>query len=111
MEAVKQLLSNGAFWAFLGVFVTAYFSYKGLLLPYQKKRSGKVDVSKASTFDELKAAVELLQTISERKDGQHSREVVRLYERITHLEETNNQLYDEVERLKERLRKAHINHE
>lgn len=111
MEAIKALLNNGAFWIFLGTCVTAYFTYKGLLLPYQKRNKPQVMVRNASTFEELKAAVELLQTISERKDKQHSTEVSRLLKRIEDLETANGELYDQVEHLKDRLRKAHINHE
>lgn len=114
MDALSELLNNGAFWAFLGVFSTAYFTYKGLLIPYrdrQRKARGRVDVKNVSTFEELKAAIELLQTIAERKDAYHAKEVVRLLGRIKTLEDANDLLYTEIEHLKERLRKARINHE
>lgn len=114
MEALRELLNNTAFWAFLGVFSTGYFGYKGLLLPYrekQRRRNGRVDVKNVNTFEELKAAIELLQTIAERKDESHVKEVNRLLKRIESLEGANDGLYEEVEHLKERLRKARINHE
>lgn len=111
MEAIRELFNNPAFWAFAATAISGWFTYKGLFVPYQNKKKGKIDVKNVSTFEELKAAVELLQSLSERKDKQHQQEVERLYTRIHNLETDNDEMYKELTRLKTRLREAGINHE
>lgn len=116
---VGQLLNNPAFWVFLGTCVTAFFTYKAAIVPIMDERRkqrvtdshGKADPKKATSFDELKAVVEILQGELQRKDVAHNNELIRAYTRIEALEKDNTKLYEEIDHLKARLHKAHINHE
>lgn len=123
---IGELLDNPAFFVFLGTCVTAFFTYKAAVLPMLEQRrkqkvtdgDGRVDPKKATSFDELKAVVEILQGELDRKDKAHQNELLRTYTRIESLEKSNDKLtgenvhlFEEVERLKVRLHKAHINNE
>lgn len=116
---IGELLDNPAFFVFLGTCVTGYFTYKAAVLPVLEQRrkqkvtdgDGKADPKKATSFEELKAVVEILQGELDRKDKAHQNEMIRAYTRIEILEKTNSKMFDEIEHLKDRLHKAHINHE
>lgn len=121
-EAIKELLNNGAFWGFLGTFSVAYFGYKGLLVPAieeRKKRKAaegngyahKINLQRVTTFEELKDVVGILQAELKRrieddieKDKRHAAERQQWSAEVQELRE-------QIEHLKERLRKAHINNE
>lgn len=119
LRQIGQLLNNGAFWVFLGTCVTAFYTYKAAVLPALEERrkkkvldgNGRADPNKATSFEELKAVVEILQRELERKDEAHNRELIRAYSRIEAVEGENEKLYKEIEKLKDRLHRAHINHE
>lgn len=116
---ISQLFNNPAFWVFLGTCVTGYFTYRAAVVPLIEERrkrkvtdeEGNPDPKKATSFDELKAVVEILQRELVRKDEAHSRELIRAYTRIEAVEKENERCYTEIEKLKDRLHKAHINHE
>lgn len=124
MNEIHQLLANGYFWGFLGTLATAILGYKSVLAPIIEERrrrqylasngngsASKISIKKVTSFDELKAVVEILQGELERKDKAHIKELARAYIRIEALETENSRLYDDLEQVKDRLHRAKINHE
>jgi hypothetical protein len=123
MNDFHLLINNGAFWGFMGTVVVAFFGYRGLLVPYiedQKRKkytngngdgNYKMNIKRVTSFDELKAVVEILQNELDRKDKmmqrQDERHRIELKGAYTRIDE----LYEEIDKLKERLHKAHINEE
>ena len=68
--AIQTLVNNPAFWTFLGIAVTSYFGYKQVM---KKTPVGKMkaDVHNVSSFEELRAVVEVLQGELLKKDKRH----------------------------------------
>lgn len=65
MEAIEALFGNPAFWTFLGLAIPAYFGYKQVAKKYAPKPK------QASSFEELRAVVEVLQGELLKKDKRH----------------------------------------
>lgn len=105
LDAFHDLINNSAFWLFMGTLVSAVFAYRTAWIPY-RNRNKPVNVAKASSFEELKAAVEILGDVIERQDKAHMGEVNRLYKRIGKLEENEDRLTLKVDTLQRKLREA-----
>ena len=88
-SALVQLLSNPAFWVFLGTFVTAYYGYKAVARRYP---SSKKAVKNASSFEELRAVVEVLQGELVKKDKRHKDDTDYLLSQLRELRDDNRQL-------------------
>jgi hypothetical protein len=114
-----ELLNNAAFWGFLGACVIAFFGYKGAVAPYIFKQRHKhllngekrINVKRVTSFDELKAVVEILQKENERKDAALHEQEKRHQSAMQYAYKRIDELYGEIDNLKRRLHEAHINNE
>jgi hypothetical protein len=81
-EAVLALLNNPAFWGFLGTFVVAYFGYKQVI---KKTPAGiaRQKVKNVSSFEELRAVVEVLQNELVKKDKRHKDDTDYMLSQLT----------------------------
>lgn len=86
-EAITKLLDNPAFWTFLGIAVTAYFGYKQVIKKYAPK-----PIQKASSFEELRAVVEVLQGELIKKDKRHKDDTDYLLGQLRAVREDNRDL-------------------
>ena len=80
-EAFSDLLRNGAFWTFLGVLVTSYFGYKEVTKRSPTGQAKKV--RNASSFEELRAVVEVLQSELVKKDKRHKDDTDYMLSQLT----------------------------
>lgn len=115
-EAILALLNNAAFWGFLGTFVIAYFGYKQVI---KKTPMGiaKQKVKNISSFEELRAVVEVLQGELIKKDKRHKDdtdyilsqlreargEVLTLTHKLAEAVKQNGKCNDEITLLKNQL--------
>lgn len=83
LDYINNLSNNPAFWIFLGTLVTAYFGYKGII---KKTQPTKHKIRTASSFEELRSVVEILQNELEKKDKRHRRELETYDEKFMELE-------------------------
>lgn len=69
-QAIADLFNNPAFWVFLGTCVTSYYTYKAVI---KRTPAGKAQaqVRNATSFEELRAVVEVLQQELIDKDKRH----------------------------------------
>lgn len=114
LEAINNLLANPAFWTFLGLAIPAYFGYKKVVQKYTPR-----PVQKASSFEELRAVVEVLQSELIKKDKRHKDDTDYLLGQLRAVREDNRDLTqkhadalkliadqaEEIETLKGRLEK------
>lgn len=115
-EALLALLNNPAFWVFLGTFVTTYFGYKQVV---KKTPAGiaKQRVKNISSFEELRAVVEVLQGELIKKDKRHKddtdyilsqlrearSEVLELTHRLAEAMKQNSMCNDKISQLEKQL--------
>jgi hypothetical protein len=92
---------------FLGGILAAGISGYFIYITY-RKRKPKPRAKDATTFEELRSVVEILQAELEKKDKRHEHEVKTLYARIDRLTDENIQLHADVRNLFLILKKYNI---
>lgn len=108
MEAILRLVDNPALWGFLGVFVTAYLSYRGIMRK-NPQLGVKKKIRNATNFEELKAVVEVLQNELESKDRRHRSELKQYDDKYDRIEAELRDLYLERSEMIRLIRKHGLN--
>lgn len=88
---ISDLLNNPAFWTFLGVFATSYFGYKAIVSRTPEAKQ-KAAVKKATSFEELRAVVEVLQQELINKDKRHKADTEYMLSQLREAREEVRQL-------------------
>ena len=89
LDYISNLLENPAFWTFLGIFVSSYFGYKAIV---KKIPSPKQKIKNASSFEELRSVVEILQNELEKKDKRHRKELENYDLKLEHIRDEMNEI-------------------
>lgn len=108
MDSILKLLDNPAFWVFLGTIVTSYLGYKGIVAKNPKSQVKK-KIRNATSFEELKAVVEVLQNELENKDKRHRSELKQYDDKFDRVEAELRDLYIERTEMIKLIRRHGLN--
>ena len=98
-NAIAQLLNNPAFWVFLGTLVTAYYGYKQAVKMTPAGKA-KTQARNASSFEELRSVVEVLQGELIKKDKRHKDDTDYILSQLKESREETTKCQIEIKRLR-----------